>query len=43
MGNGLVIASEPVPPAAAPFVADVVTLFPEMFVALTQSGVTRGL
>ncbi|MBK8114828.1 MAG: tRNA (guanosine(37)-N1)-methyltransferase TrmD [Candidatus Accumulibacter sp.] len=41
MGNGLVIASEPVPPAAAPFVADVVTLFPEMFVALTQSGVTR--
>ncbi len=24
-----------------PFVADVVTLFPEMFVALTQSGVTR--
>ncbi len=25
----------------APFVADVVTLFPEMFVAVTQSGVTR--
>lgn len=27
--------------ADRPFVADVVTLFPEMFVALTQSGVTR--
>ncbi|KFB70782.1 MAG: tRNA (guanosine(37)-N1)-methyltransferase TrmD [Candidatus Accumulibacter phosphatis] len=26
---------------AGPFVADVVTLFPEMFAALTQSGVTR--
>ena len=25
----------------APFVADVVTLFPEMFVAVTQSGITR--
>ena len=36
MGNGLVNASE-----AGPFVADVVTLFPEMFAALTQSGVTR--
>ena len=29
------------PVRAACFVADVVTLFPEMFVALTQSGVTR--
>ncbi len=27
--------------ASRPFVADVVTLFPEMFVALTESGVTR--
>jgi tRNA (guanine37-N1)-methyltransferase len=35
MGNRLVNA------AAAPLVADVVTLFPEMFVALTHSGVTR--
>ena len=26
---------------AGPFVADVVTLFPEMFVAVTHSGVTR--
>ena len=30
-----------VPPEAAPLVLDVVTLFPEMFTALTLSGVTR--
>lgn len=28
-------------PVGVPFVADVVTLFPEMFVAVTQSGITR--
>jgi len=42
MGNGLVTSSaEARPPVAGPFVADVVTLFPEMFVAVTHSGVTR--
>jgi tRNA (guanine37-N1)-methyltransferase len=41
MGNRLVIATAAGLPKAAPFVADVVTLFPEMFVALTHSGVTR--
>jgi tRNA (guanine37-N1)-methyltransferase len=41
MGNGLVTSSSEVPPVAGPFVADVVTLFPEMFVAVTHSGVTR--
>ncbi len=30
-----------VPPGAGPLVVDVVTLFPEMFTALTNSGVTR--
>ncbi len=33
--------SDAVPVVVAPFVADVVSLFPEMFVAVTQSGVTR--
>ncbi len=34
-------SAEARPPVAGPFVADVVTLFPEMFVAVTHSGVTR--
>ena len=34
-------SAEARPPGAGPFVADVVTLFPEMFVAVTHSGVTR--
>jgi tRNA (guanine37-N1)-methyltransferase len=41
MGNRLVNAAAAGLPTAAPLVADVVTLFPEMFVALTHSGVTR--
>jgi tRNA (guanine37-N1)-methyltransferase len=40
MGSRLVTARDGVP-SAAPFIADVVTLFPEMFAAVTHSGVTR--
>ena len=41
MGSGLVTVAASGTTLAQPFVADVVTLFPEMFAALTQSGVTR--
>lgn len=41
MGNGLVTVAASGASPGPPFVADVVTLFPEMFAALTQSGVTR--
>lgn len=41
MGKRLVISSGGFLPAARPFVVDVVSLFPEMFAAVTASGVTR--
>ena len=41
MGSGLVSTEQRASVTGSRLVADVVTLFPEMFVALTQSGVTR--
>jgi len=41
MGSGLVNPAGREKPVAGRLVADVVTLFPEMFAALTRSGVTR--
>ena len=41
MSSGLSSPVKRENPSELPFVADAVTLFPEMFVAVTQSGVTR--
>ena len=41
MSSGALSSVKRENPSEPPFVADAVTLFPEMFVAVTQSGVTR--